>query len=119
MLQVYGLPNANYGFFDLSNGVVGTTSGVTSDIEGKGDGWYWCWVTFTTGIVTGSHIIVVPGEIDDDYTFSGLTQESILAYGVQVETGDTPTPYFSTFGRSTPKKVVGSWVTLTRPTGMI
>ena len=87
-LQCYGIPGSFSVYFDLATGAIGTAvSNDDAGIEAVGNGWYRCWVTFTTGTVTTPHAIIVPSDGNDGISYQGLTQESILAWGVQLEAG--------------------------------
>jgi hypothetical protein len=56
-----------WGWFDLTNGVVGTGGGSAADadhgITSVGDGWYWCWVSGTLE-TEGATIYIFPAEAD-------------------------------------------------------
>lgn len=87
-------------FFNVSSGVVGTTSaGYTARIEDYGNGWYRCSITFTTDATdtTGTLIIGV-SDGDSDITVDLDGTSSILIYGAQFEAGSYPTSYIPTNG---------------------
>jgi hypothetical protein len=80
------------GYWDVGNGVVGA-SGTHDDIfiEDVGNGWYRCSLVYTA-TSTNSNSSIYIGEGDGDVTFDGLSQESLLIYGVQVERATETTP---------------------------
>jgi hypothetical protein len=64
---VTGVPSA---YFDLANGVIGTTVGALSYIEDLGDDWYRC--CLVTTLTNGAHVFKIQSALDDgDNTFAG------------------------------------------------
>ena len=83
--------SAAYADFNLTSGTRITTGGaqyLDSDIEDYGNGWYRCWVTFTSG--TGAYINRLTLQDTGTYQF----------YGFQLEAGSYPTSYIPTYGTS-------------------
>jgi hypothetical protein len=87
-------------WFDLENGVVGTTT-VDNDDQGMtyvGNGWYRCWIAFTSDAVdtSGSPLIACA---ETDNAISNTARDgtsSIFMWGPQVEAGTEMTPYIPT-----------------------
>ena len=87
----------DYTYFDLANGVVGTTSGDhDAGIELVGDGWYRCWVTFTPGADFIGAVYITVAEADNDQIVNADGTSSILIWGAQVEAGSFPSSYIKT-----------------------
>ena len=87
----------DYTYFDLANGVVGTTSGDhDAGIELVGDGWYRCWVTFTPGADFIGAVYITVAEADNDQIVNADGTSSILVWGAQVEAGSFPSSYIKT-----------------------
>ena len=81
----------NWAYFDLVNGVVGTTSGsqlISSSIESVGDGWYRCSITHNFSGV--SQLRFYPVIADNDLTG---TSGNILIQDAQFEIGLAATDY--------------------------
>ena len=76
-------------YFDLANGVVGTTSNTSSGIEDVGNGWYRCWAVFTPGADTAGvvRVFLADGNLDASVDRDGTS--SILIYGAQLENAET------------------------------
>jgi len=86
-------------YFDVKNGVVGTI-GATHDDAGiipLGNGWFRCWVSFTTGGAdnTGAtRVFAADADLNTTLDLDGTS--SILIWGAQVEAGTFPTSYVPT-----------------------
>jgi hypothetical protein len=88
-------------YFDLNNGVVGSTSGgsvTASGIRDLGNGNYLCWITWTATAVTWS-MFIYSAEADGDVTFTGdgATIDTYAAFA-QVEVGTSPSSRIKTAG---------------------
>jgi hypothetical protein len=87
-------------YYDLDNGAVGTVLGadnVDQGIEDYGNGWYRCWLTFTTdGTDTSGAcgIFICDGDGDSNVARDGTS--SIFIWGAQMEAGAFPTSYIPT-----------------------
>ena len=90
-------------YYDLTNGVVGTPGPNVDDsgIEDVGNGWYRCWLTFTTdgADATGTFQVRV-AEADGDQTVDLDGTSSIFVWGAQLEAGAFPTSYIPTVASS-------------------
>jgi hypothetical protein len=67
--------------------VVGAlNNGDESGIEAVGNGWYRCWIVFTTGTLTTPHLLAAPASADDTTNFLGVNgDESIYIWHQQLE----------------------------------
>lgn len=93
-------------YFDLANGVVGTPSANVDDsgIEDWGNGWYRCWMSFTSDAADPSaDIIVFVADADGDVFVDRDTTSSIFAWGAQLEVGAFPSSYIRTTTTSVPR----------------
>jgi uncharacterized lipoprotein NlpE involved in copper resistance len=85
-------------FFDLTNGLVGTGSNTDSAaIESVGNGWYRCWISFTTDAsdIAGDINIYVADSVSNATVDLDGTS-SILVWGAQLEAGSFPSSYIAT-----------------------
>jgi hypothetical protein len=97
LVQAYGLSAAQDAYFNLADGTIGTVDvGVTAIIEDAGGGWYRCSITYTTTTVSTPSVLVAPANADGGVSYTGLTQESVLVWGAQVEAGAFPLSYIPT-----------------------
>jgi hypothetical protein len=93
-----GFPNGYSGVisYDISTGVIGTNANAKGYMRPVGNGWYriW-WVSTSTGTSATVHI----------------ASTGINAFGIQIETGTTPTSYIPTNTTRTADFVVDSTTT--------
>jgi hypothetical protein len=92
-------PANGWSYFDLTNGVVGTKDAGHDDygIEDFGNGWYRCWITFTTdGTDTAGTVATYVSDGDGDVTVIKDNTSSIFAWGAQLEAGAFPLAYIPT-----------------------
>jgi hypothetical protein len=83
-------------WFDLQGGTVGTTNGAhTAKIQNYGNGWYRCSITFTA---LGDFNSVFVYLSDGDGSTTAIVNESIYAWGAQLEAQSSATSYISTVG---------------------
>jgi len=82
-------------YFDLENGIIGTTSNlISSDIKYINNGWYRCSMTFNNASGTG--VYIQPVETDGGIGNSGTGH--IFVQYPQTEAGSYPTSYIPTNG---------------------
>jgi hypothetical protein len=80
-------------YFDLDNGVIGTSgASVGSKIEGFGNGWYKCSVSYTV-TTTNSYPVIYLAEANNYVTYTGDGTSGVYIYGAQLEEGSYPTSY--------------------------
>ena len=76
-------------YYDLANGVVGATVGADVDdtgIDDYGNGWYRCWLTFTSDSTdTFGNLRAYVADGDGDISVERDGTASILLWGMQVE----------------------------------
>ena len=77
-------------YFDLQNGVLGTTNAIDSSIENVGNGWYRCSVTFNT---SNQKVYIYPADGDND---TSGTSGSIYIQDAQLEQGLVARGYIET-----------------------
>lgn len=84
-------------FFDLANGVVGSTQNANAEIIQLYDGWYRCWITATTDTTSNDNR---PGfqiaESDGVEQFDGIGGDGLFIWGAQLEANTTATSYIKT-----------------------
>lgn len=88
-------------FFDLTNGVVGSTPAGTQaqGIEYWRDGWYRCWLMMLADATASQTHSIYIAEADNDLSFNGLSQDSLYIFGAQVENERRhPRSYIPTVG---------------------
>ena len=97
MLDISSFGNGNGTcFFDIENGVKGTESGVTGNIEDYGSGWYRC--SITTNITDGTDLFgrlqFYAANSSESLSFSpNNANADLYIYGFQMEEGSYPTSY--------------------------
>ena len=86
-----------FAFFDLVNGVVGTTaSGVTASITPVGNGWHRCVCIVANPTGTRPSMQFGPTTADNTSSFTAAGTETILAWGAQLEQRSQVTAYTPT-----------------------
>ena len=89
-------------YYDLINGIVGTPAGAVddSDIEDVGNGWYRCWLSFTTAADATGLVYINVADADGDVNVDLDGTSSIFVWGAQLEAGAFPTSYIPTVAAS-------------------
>ena len=83
--------------FDLQNGTILTTSGVTAKIEAFPNDWYRCSITETTASTSFRFDVIVMDDSSNS-TFAGDGTSGVQLYGYQLEQGSYPTSLIPTAG---------------------
>lgn len=78
--------------FDLLNGVVGTQTGATGTIKSVGGGWYLCTIRGIATVAGSSNLTIQIAERNNDPTFDGLDQDSVVVWGAHVRKAGVGTP---------------------------
>lgn len=85
-----------WAYFDVVNGVVGTTSGgITATIERKKDGWFKCSVHRVT-LSTPATLVLYLAEGDGTASYIGDVTKGMYFWGAQLEKGSAATDYIPT-----------------------
>ena len=96
---------ANFAYFDLLNGVIGTVSGfVNPKIINCGNGWYRCIVTVNVPTSTIYDIVLGISTADNTYSYAGDGVSGLFVFGAQAENGSVATSYIPT-GATTATRV--------------
>jgi len=85
-------------YFDLENGVVGSTviGTPTYGIESLSDGWYRCWMNATTS--ASGHFGIYLAESDGVSSYTGDGTSGVYIFGAQLEQKSYATSYIKTSG---------------------
>ncbi len=83
-LRIYVPTDNKSAYFDLANGVVGTTTATSSSITAYPDGWYRCEMVFTSADTT-LHYRVYTVTADDTATHAGGSSNGTYLWGAQCE----------------------------------
>jgi len=91
-LGTAGFTSAVEGYYDLANGVVGTSTGSPTSfgMESVGNGWYRCWIGQTSDAAIAETITIYLAEDDNDRIYDGDGASGIYLWHVQIETGTYP-----------------------------
>jgi hypothetical protein len=102
LLYFYDTGASTAKYFDLTNGVAGSTTTVAggaltlvnSGIEAVGNGWYRVFISSSSPTSTTIQYGIRVAEADNDS--SSVASDSIFIWGAQANRGYTPTPYLAT-----------------------
>ena len=83
--------------FDLQNGTILTTNGVTAKIEAFPNDWYRCSITETTASTTFRFDVIVMDDSSNS-TFAGDGTSGVQLFGMQLEQQSYATSYIPTAG---------------------
>jgi hypothetical protein len=85
--------------YDLLNGTIAGTDGLTRDaygIEDVGNGWYRCWYSGTTTSGTTAYWHIDIAQSDSTRTFVGTVGQGLYLWGPQMEYSGAPSSYIYT-----------------------
>ena len=85
-------------YFDLTNGTISGTVGVTASIENYGNGWYKCIIVRTSTVA--NEIARINLAIGTNATYLGNGTSGLFIWGAQLETGSNATSYIPTIASS-------------------
>ena len=94
-----GIFGSNSTYFDLTNGVVISTTSEDASIEDYGDGWFRCSVTNTANS-SGNPFVYILLSNNANFVYTGDGTSGVYIYGIQVEAGSYATSYIPTYGSS-------------------
>jgi hypothetical protein len=87
---------SNAVYFDLQNGIVGTTYNATGEIKDFGNGWYRCTMKYT--LTSSGAKFIYLSNLDGSTTGTVQGGDSIYIFGAQLEQSSYPTSYIPTNG---------------------
>lgn len=97
-----GAPAGNGGvWFNVSSGIVGTTSAswTNAQMEDYGNGWYRCSAVITPG-ASGQNIYALLANANNSVTVTSNGSDGLYLFGTQLEQGSYPTSLIPTYGTS-------------------
>jgi len=85
-------------WFDLENGVVGTATLGTAEIEYIVDGWYKCSVTGVAGATAVTSFQILLADADQSFAYAGTLGNGAYIFGANLFEADYPASYVYTNG---------------------
>lgn len=97
VLGLSGVQAVGETWFDLTNGVIGTTEpDHTPGIQDVGNGWYRCWITYSYGSDVAGDYLWYLATGDGTATMPKTGSYSVYIWGTQAVRGSTPGTYVRT-----------------------
>jgi hypothetical protein len=119
LTQQDAIGSTKLAYFDLANGVVGSVNAAFagSGIVDVGGGWYRCYTTMVSD--ADADVRIYAAEANSDITYTGLSQESLLVYGAQLEDVSGQDDYAPSTYIPTTTAAVSKWYATKRRTNTI
>lgn len=95
-----GFVGTPFCYFDLGNGVKGTSSDCTSDMVDLGNGWWLCSIVATSDVITSAVRAIHVSEADNDDIFIGNGSDGLYVWNPQFELGAFPSSPIKTVAAS-------------------
>ncbi len=110
LLLPSGVFTSGSAYFDLANGVLGSTSGgVTATISSVGNGWYRCSISKTATSSAGGNYAILMASANNTISYQGNGTSGVYLWGAQLNSGSTPNTYNRTSGAVGGNGFVVTW----------